>query len=200
MRQTDTGLLLLPSHSRRAWLRSFGLVLVALASALLGVALATLVARGSVDAVMALVAWALASMLAGTGAVMWPQLSARPYRWWNRVAEIYVHTTRFVLKHVCFWVILTPLRWTGAGLVLSRPGAGKTMWVPRRSLAPTSYGAQHDRGSTPPGRQGWIRAYMSWTSEFQNAWAVVLLPFLMVLERLEAEGDASVPTQTYTLF
>ena len=199
MRWTEGGLLL-PFPPRRAWSTSFWVTFTILMSLFCGMGLKMLVARGWMPGTIALTIWVVSSCVAGAGGIMTPRLAVGAYGAWNRLAHLYMWAARFLVKSVCFWIILTPLGWTGAGLSLSRQAVSKTMWVPRESIVPTAYGAQHDKGVSPRGPQGWMRSYLSWAACPEHAWAAFLLPFLAVLGDLEVDDTASVPSQTYTLF
>ena len=200
MGSTEQGLLL-PFPPRRAWSRGFWLTFVALASLLGGMALGVAVARRWIDGTVALTVWLVLTLLVGAGGLMAPRVVGATYRGWTGLAHLYLRSGRFLLKHVCFWIIVTPLRLTGGGLVLSRQTARGTMWVPHATIKPAAYESQDDRGTSIRGGRGWIRSYLAWGSRLENAWALFLLPFLIMLGQLESDdATSSIPSQTYTLF
>lgn len=193
--------LLLPYPPRRAWVRGFWLAFVTLMSVLGGMALGVAVARRWIDGAAALTGWGASTILVGTGGFMAPRVVGGIYRAWNDLTHLYMRSARFLLKHVCFWIIVTPLRLTGGGLVLSRQTTRGTMWVPHGTIRPAAYESQDDLGGQRRGA-GWIGSYVSWAAtRLENAWALFLLPFLIMLGQLERDDATnSVPSQTYTLF
>jgi hypothetical protein len=176
------------------------LAFVTLMSLLGGTALGMALARGWIDGAVALTVWGAFTILVGTGGFLAPRVVGAIYRAWNDLTHLYMRIARFLLKHVCFWIIVTPLGLTGGGLVLSRRTTRGTMWVPHTTIRPAAYESQDDLGGTRRGA-GWIGSYLSWAARLENMWAIFLLPFLIMLGPLERDDATNtVPSQTYTLF
>jgi len=95
------------------------------------------------------------------------------------------------MKAACF-LILAVAAGPGAGarLGLMHPNA-RYLWQPRAAAAAGP--------GFPAG--GWTRQYAAWAlASRRRWWAFGLLPFLLVLGAVETETEASLPSDTYTLF
>lgn len=179
---------------RRASLRSFWLAICLSGGLLLSVVLSLLVSfRWAVLAV------GLAFVLALPG-YLWPQLISLPYRVWNRLARDFARCASLLLMSICFYIILVAVGRAGSSLSLARPTATQSSWVPRETLAPTTYNNQHGIPTEGSLSQGWIATLFSWALHSGNLWTCCLLPFLMLLSLFETEEENSAPTDIYTLF
>ncbi|MGH7264020.1 MAG: hypothetical protein ACREMB_04080 [Candidatus Rokuibacteriota bacterium] len=185
----------MPTPPRRAWLRSFWLVLW------LGVGLL-------VASVVALVAsparsvWALIAIpvLVVPGLVR-PELAAAPYSAWNAAARLFCRGASVLVRGICFYLVITAVGRTGSALALGRPGSADSLWVSRRTPKTLRYLLQYEAGTARPPRGGWIRAYLGWALDSGNGWAVCLLPFFALLSVFESgRPDSATPAQNYTLY
>lgn len=187
--------IILPSPPRRAWLRSFWLVSSAASGVFVGLLSALLVAP-----VWFATGVILACVMAVPG-LLWPQLVSRPYRVWNWMARSFARRARFVLMGLCYFVIFVAVGRAGSLLQLRRPSSNTSLWLPRGTLASSAYFHQYDAPAPELPQTGRLRAYLSWALGSGNAWAVCLVPFLLLLKPLQAEQEgSSFPTNIYTLF
>jgi hypothetical protein len=187
-------MIILPSGPRRKWLISFWLAISLVSGALCGAMLAILIAPGwfGVGGIVAL-------MVAVPG-LRRPQVASKPYQRWRRAGRSYCRVVSRVLTGLCFCTVFVVARLAGSSLRLARPRTSRTMWVPRTTLAPTAYAHQYNRASPDSPRAGWLRPYLSWTVRSGHVWAIGLLPFLIMLEIVEAGPEKGATANIYTLF
>jgi hypothetical protein len=182
----------LPSPERRATLRSFTIVTMAL---LAGAAwlVASWAGRPEIGAACAAGAGLLAL-------IVWryPLLARRPYRAWNRVVIRPVHRiAEDAVVAICFVTVVVMAARQGEP---ARNGERVTLWSERRSLEPDEYELPYARKRPAAAGVGWIRAYGRWAFESNNAWSALLLPFLTVLSITSEENRQNVHENIYTLF
>jgi hypothetical protein len=123
-----------------------------------------------------------------------------PYRVWNRLARDFAHYASLLLMGICFYIIFVAVGRAGSSLRLARPTATQSLWVPRKTLAPTTYGNQHAIATEGSLKKGQIASLFSWALHSGNLWTCCLLPFLILLSLFETEQENSVPAGIYTLF
>ena len=187
-------LLTLPTKIRRAWLRSFWLVLTVPGGILIAAILAFVVsAQWGVVAV-------LFAVIAAISGLVRPQIVAVPYQAWNSISKRYARVARTVTKAVCFYVVLTAVGLAGSTHGRCRPRPGESLWKPSPHLLDEVYLHPHDARTTTSPCESWVRTYLSWARDSGNVWAVCLVPYLALLAKLEDEQQSSLSTQTYTLF
>lgn len=186
-------MLILPSPLARAWLLSFWLVISVMSGLVLGMLAGLLIAP-----LWSVVGVLVAALLAVPG-LLWPQVVSLPYRLWNRLARDFVRCARMILTAICFCIIIVVGR-LGSSMLVSRPSAGQSLWVPRGTLSSTAYASQHAGATARPPRQSWIAQFLAWTVRSGNLWACCLLPFLLLLAVLEPEYEPHILADIYTLF
>jgi len=176
---------------RRARLHAFALV----QSVCVGV-LVTLLARaaGMRYYVLPGIILGLLMILYGMGR---PQATERLYRLWTRWAEYYGRWAKGYVLRICYNVVLTPVasigsRMTGEG--------GDSMWVPRPTLSPLTYGSQYDLAYPGCSLRHFVISYPAWAYKSGNLWALGLLPFLLLIAALDHEKKESYSGHIYTLF
>ena len=183
----------LPYPPRRAHLVSFWLTMSMLSGLVCGGLTSLLISpRWIVLGLIVTLGMALPGLLR-------PEVATKPYKVWNRLARTFGRGARFLLMSICYFVILV-VGQTGSSIGLSRPNCAGSLWVPRRTLARETYAHQHAASTRTSPSNNWIRAYTSWALRSGNLWAVVLLPFLILLMTVEPEVRTTHPANIYTLF
>jgi hypothetical protein len=184
--------IILPNHGRRAWVRAFS------ATAGLGIAIATAVAvRLGLQWTVALCV--VLPVAAGVGATLRPREAAVAYRLWNLMARAYARVARAVLLALCYMVLFTVVGIAGSSVRLQRPRAGESLWFPRSTLATSTYWSQSEQPDRPWSHHRWIGMFV-WAFRSGNSWAVLLIPFLMLVAVLEHGEEQRFPAGIYTLF
>jgi hypothetical protein len=186
-------MLILPSQLWRAWLLSFWLVISVMSGLVFGIL------AGLCIAPLWSVVGVLATCILAVPGLVWPQVVMLPYRLWNRLARDFVRCARMILTAICFCIIIVVGR-LGSSMLVSRPSAGQSLWIPRGTLLPMAYASQHASATVQPPRQSWIAQFLTWTVRSGNLWACCLLPFLLLLTVLEPEYEPHMLTDIYTLF
>jgi hypothetical protein len=184
---------MLPLHPRQAWLKSFWIALIVS----VGIPVCGLLATyGSLWSATVAMAVCLTASILGLQCLS-PVFQI--YSMWYRLNEWYVRAAAVLIKAVCFYLVLMPLRLTGSAIENRPPLQHMSLWVPM--VGEPLENALH-QDESPSGNSGvdWIRAYYAWASKSGNLWMIGLLPYLILLGWLESRHDISVPTQTYTLF
>ena len=131
----------------------------------------------------------------------WVSIQLKLYKTWNRVADF--------VRRAGFWWILR----LSHGILLRAIGregskfdAEVTQPVP---TGWTSYevGLGSGRSTGHPGpidealSNRWTRDYVEWARSGDNRWALLLLPFLLMLSLFsQDEEEATAPSNIYTLF
>ena len=183
-----------PYPPLQAWLKAFWVVITLVSGLTAGVFL-TLSVSGHwfLPALVLSVAMALPGL-------KWPQIAAFPYRAWNKLAREFARRGQLCLLLVCHYVVFVVVGRSGSSLRLARPTPTESMWIPRRTGAPSFRGSAHGIIVEPENR-GWASAFISWAAQSGNAWAWFLWPFLMLLSAFHAEDEkGEVPANVYTLF
>jgi hypothetical protein len=186
-------MLSLPSPLWRVWLLSFWLVISVMSGLVLGIF------AGLCIAPLWSVVGVLAAPLLAVPGLLWPKIVMLPYRLWNRLARDFVRYARMILTAICFCIIIVVGR-LGSSMMVSRPSAGQSLWIPRGTLSPMAYASQHASVTAHLPRQNWIAQFFTWTIRSGNLWACCLLPFLLLLALLEPEYEPHILTDIYTLF
>ncbi len=187
-------MMILPSPPRRAWLMSFSFVISLSTGFLLAAVTALLGSRP-----WFLVGMIFAMLLAAVGLIR-PEMARTSYRVWNVLARFYCRGAGLLLKGICFYGIFVPAGWAGSSLLLTRPTAFRSLWMPRQTLDPTTYTSQYDALDEGCSRRGWITSLLFWASRSRNIWALFVLPFLILLSALQDDEESTFPSGIYTLF
>ena len=98
---------------------------------------------------------------------------------------------------VCYAVFVTAGR---RGLQKTGVVAQGSVWNPRVTLDPARYAALSARGGGADIPFQWRDEYMAWASDTGNRWAVLLLPFLLMLRFCSVPQERSAESHIYTLF
>jgi hypothetical protein len=115
-------------------------------------------------------------------------------RVWNKSAREFVRFGRQWVLAVFYYVVLVPVAWTGSLLRVDAPKSGESLWVEHRPFSA-------DTEPRPCSTQSWLAAYLSWCGRDRHLWTIWLIPFLLLLSALGAEGQKrSVPSNIYTLY
>jgi len=122
-------------------------------------------------------------------------LARRLYHAWNnRIAGSVSKCATAILLRICLFVIFAAVGRTGSRFAFG-PKASHTMWLAKKS--------GDDAGKDLllwQGTPGWIRSYFSWAFRSGNSWAVVLIPFLVLLRMVSVEQQRTSEGNIYTLF
>lgn len=122
------------------------------------------------------------------------------YRAWNKLARYVSRLASTLLMGISFYIIFVAVRRTGIRLMVDSPSLLKSLWFPRKTLAPNAYNAQYDFITNGSSKNGWISTFFSWTLRSGNLWACCLLPFLILLSFFETDQKDSVSANIYTLY
>ncbi len=185
--------MIIARHPRRAYLRSFWISLCLV----LGTAGALLAGlwSASLDTTVLLVTGMLAVALFG---YLYPPIAKRPYAAMYHCFEYYGQLLRFCLKLVCFFLVFVAVGRAGSKLPVAPRPAG-SMWLPRSSTPAEEFDSEFE-GTQGDENPHWTATYLAWAHRSGNGWAVMLLPFLVLLSVLEPEEERSFPANIYTLF
>lgn len=180
-------MLRLPAHPHHSTLRAFGLavpctggILVALVAVAAGL---PKIAAGA----------GAAAAVAGAIALAQPRWFRSAYDAWNRAAGFYGRALAWLVKAVCFHLVIRAVGSIGGALKLREPSSARSAWTAR---------------GPEPGRPnivsfpaaGWMGHSVSWALKSGNAWTIVLVPFLSLLAWLEPDAAREVPSNVYTLY
>jgi hypothetical protein len=125
----------------------------------------------------------------------------KPYGLYNRVA------LRWVIPAVRSWVLAVIF---GVVFTANRPfsqrmqaagGDGKTTWHPKVIQDLLGGSGENDVAvdETIDGR--WLAPLIQWSRRTQNGWVIALVPLILILRLLDAEGEKpGVSADTYTLY
>jgi hypothetical protein len=187
--------MILPRADRRAHLRAFGFAVGAMVS----IAIAALF-----HAAGARHPWVTGltcgCLLAG---FIWADetIGWRLYRGWNRYLAVPgARLAQRTVLRVCFLVIRL------AGLVsrstVRRGFAGhRPAWMARTSLPANGYERLFFSGTASDADgKGWKAEYRRWAEQGGHAWAVCLLPFLLLLRWVDPGEEKAESGNIYTLF
>lgn len=185
--------MILARYPRRAYLRSFWISLCLV----LGTAGALLAGlwSASIATTVVFVNGMLTVMLFG---YWYPQIAKRPYTAMYHCFEYYGRLLRFCLKLVCFFLVFAAVGWAGSKLPVGLRSTG-SMWLPRSSTPAEEFDSEFE-GRKEAEHPRWMATYITWARQSGNGWAVMLLPFLVLLSALEPEEERSFPANIYTLF
>jgi hypothetical protein len=131
----------------------------------------------------------------------WESIQLKLYRAWNRAADfVRKEGFRWTL-HLSHRVLLRAMGPEGSKFDAQLAHPIPTGW--------TSYQAGFSSGASA-GRSGpideaaaksWARNYVEWARNDDNRWALLLLPFLLMLALFsQDEENATAPSNIYTLF
>jgi hypothetical protein len=144
-------------------------------------------------------AWTATGPAVATGLVfsgwMWPQIIKFFYRAWNKLAREFARFARFWVLAVFYYVVFTPVAWSGSLFRVAMPKPGESLWMKHQTLSMEAH-------LQPSSTRSWISAYLSWCGGAQNLWGVWLVPFLLLLSLLgtDEQHKDSVPSNIYTLY
>ena len=177
---------------RRAHLRAFWLV----QSTYIGV-LVTIIARAVGLRFNILLLGIFIWLLVALFGLAWPQAVAGFYRSWARWAENYGRWAKKWLLRICYYLVLTPAGCASSAISGERR---ESMWAPRSTFSPLTYGSPHDL-PFPGCTRGRIAAYYpGWASKSGHLWALGLLPFLFLIAALDDKSTDRYSGHIYTLF
>jgi hypothetical protein len=183
----------LPSTSRRAMLRSFWFVISVLSGLTVAI-LAFWLGPGMLWASV-LMTVALAMLVFVKERFVW-----RLYGAWNsRLARPVSAILQRVVLRLCYFIVFTAVGRAGSRLPRAEREACASFWSPRSSLAAEAYRAPF--AAVWEGRRGgWVRQYLIWAFRSGNAWAVALLPYIVLLRLCSSPEEKGVAGNIYTLF
>jgi len=116
------------------------------------------------------------------------------------MAGYFARCVSLLLMAICYFVIFVAVGLAGARILIAPPVTIKSIWVPRRTLAPAEYASQYDTETKEVPTENWISAFLGWAKRSGNLWACCLLPFLLLLSYLETGEESSVSGSIYTLY
>lgn len=172
----------------RVDLTAFGLALAIVAAAFGGAAAVIAVAAGAGKTAWLLPGLGLVPAVAGA---LSPWSLAGPYRSWNRLAARFARVARTAVLGVAF-AVFTVVGRAGARFAL-RPDAAGPGWTPKSP--PGGPGASGRQDDVP-----WFRRLLAWGQGTENRWSAWLVPYLLLLEWLEADREAGGAEDIYTLY
>jgi hypothetical protein len=182
-----------PEQDRRMVLRSFWLVISAIAAAIVS----------TVAWIVHLPWWALGGITfvaAAWVAFSNEHLVRRLYHAWNnRIIRPLSNLTTAIILRICLLVVFAATGRAGSRLLLR--GGSLTMWNGRDDssdhVGNLPFGVHGNAVAAP---HGWIRNYVRWAMRSHNAWAIFLIPFFCLLRMVSAEEPTGSAGNIYTLF
>jgi hypothetical protein len=124
-----------------------------------------------------------------------PHIMVGPYGLWNRLSGFYMRAARFIIKAICFYVLVVFVGQAGSSLRLTRSDSSQSLWRPREHVS-----LVHPPASPASAHKGWKRNLVAWALRSAQWWALGLLPFLIILGALDTDSEGSLPFDIYTLF
>jgi hypothetical protein len=186
--------MLLPTTPRRVYLQSFWLIVCLTVALCLAGALAFHVDALWVGGGLVLVG------LVGVVGFQVPAIAAGPYKLWAGTVDLYCRGARLAVKVACFFIVFVLVGRTKSGLRFDRPHAGSSVWQRRDTLSANTYRQESESEDASAGSTTWLSSYAAWCRASGNRWALLLLPYLFLLNLLEPEQDRTLPANIYTLF
>ncbi|HQU31705.1 MAG: hypothetical protein HRU72_08005 [Planctomycetia bacterium] len=123
------------------------------------------------------------------------------YKAWNKIANYYVRFASLLIMGICYYIIFVAAGMAGTRFIREISSDQKSMWKPRKTLAPNAYGSQYDFiTGNPLKKKGWALTFFSWSWRSGNLWACFLLPLLILLSFFETDQKTSVSANIYTLY
>jgi hypothetical protein len=181
-------MMVLPSHPNSALLRSFWLVVILGAGGFAGILLLLVISPYSAAPALA--------VAAGLALLGWfqPAVAVAPYRWWNSFARMYARLARLATLLVTYYVVFAIVSLAGSKIALRSPKPDqKSMWVPL-----------HGESEAEEVRlqKGWTREFARWAGRSGNWWALLCIPYFVLLSVLSdrQEADRGFPSGIYTLY
>jgi hypothetical protein len=95
--------------------------------------------------------------------------------------------------------LIVPLGLAGSTLRLAPPPLGESLWVERATLPTAAYQNQFEAPNGTVPRGPWA-TMATWVIRSGNVWALVLVPFLVLIAALETDDRQQFPAGIYTLF
>lgn len=184
----------LPRHPNLTWTLAFWLAAVMLLAIAAGVAVALLVSPAWLPAVAA------AAAAAAAAGPLLPHFAERAYRRWNALAEGYAAFARAVVLHACYFVLITGTSRAGSRFAPGPAGDLGSSWVPKSSPGIETHRRPSDTDGVSSRVAPWIVRYVSWSRRSGNAWAVCLLPFVLLLTAFDVHEEEEPPARLYTLY
>ncbi|MGH7506123.1 MAG: hypothetical protein ACRELX_10750 [Longimicrobiales bacterium] len=179
-------MLTLPASPRRAQLRAFGLVASLCAASIVAVVLQMLDVP----------AWPAAALFAGAlpGSAVWlrPDLAGGVYAMWNRCARVVTRLVRLTLLAASYFVVVAAGR-SRSWLVSGRARDAGSSWKPRPAATNLAFESLSHRAGHAD--RGWIRALGP-----ANRWMLPLVPYFVLLGRLDGGAKSSLGKDVYTLY
>jgi hypothetical protein len=189
-------MLILPFPPRRAFLRSFWLVLSLSVGIIYGLFLTlTHLLDWWETAVLLTVAMAIPG-------VIWSQMVIGLYRFWNRLMLPVGRGICVALLGLCYFTVFVVARLSKISLHRVPPTSTTgSFWIPRGILAPGAYAYQCAFDTPKTSRHHWVWTYVIWVKRSGHWWAVCLLPFLMLLAIIDPDRSSQhFQANIYTLF
>jgi hypothetical protein len=181
----------LPRGGRRAEVRSFCVV----CAALLLTAMTLTAGFSPLSAIAAGIVVALT--IAG---VWFHGVLLLPYRLWNRLAKEYAAYSSTYVTSLCFLIIACVSRVAGNRGPFAETVRSRSAWVPRPTMSSSAYRSQYAEATGIPTQASATRIFTSWCWNTNNTWALVLLPFLILLSALHTDDQGRRLSDIYTLF
>lgn len=131
----------------------------------------------------------------------WDSIQLKLYQTWNRVATFVRKAGFRWILHLSHGILLRAIGREGSKFDVEVTQTVPTGW--------TAYQAEFGSGRSPghPGpidealSNRWTRDYVEWARNGDNRWALLLLPFLLMLSLFsEDEEEVTAPSNIYTLF
>jgi hypothetical protein len=183
-----------PYPPQRSVLVSFWLVLNLVGGILIGTGVSW------VSSPVWFVAGAVFAVVMAIPGLWHPSIASLPYRAWNKLARGFARVARFSVTAICYYGILVAVGRKRSAVRLLGPTPQESLWISRRGF--TGQACPHPDGiAQEPPHRSWMRSYCSWAIQSGNAWALSILPFIIILAFLEVDQPKNtLSSDIYTLF
>lgn len=178
---------------RRATLRAFWIAVCLELGILVGLAALLPIPPAGLIAGLAAVAALLAA------GCLSPEQVAPAYRFWNRGASRFAVAAARWIAGICYYTVFAAAALSGSPVLRRWPRQPASNWSRRDRLPEAAYGSTW-RLQSGMSAAGSLRPFVSWALKSGNSWAVVLVPFLLLLRALDSQPPQHVPSDLYTLY
>ena len=113
---------------------------------------------------------------------------------WSKINRRVSKYARHYVLIILYYVLLPIIALAGSKMKLQKP-TGESMWMPWHDTS-------GERLISIQTGKNWVRHYVSWLYTSKNLWALLLLPFILMLKATEDSEGATTPEllMIYTLF